>query len=176
VQHEDIREQIIRDIWTSFVPSQHAKRLLFVSPVDFKDKLSSDYGIERVCIWCGVALSGRRWTYCSEDCRDSWLYRTLWSWIQSKMCSRADYKCRMCGHEAEHFLRDVEGYHKIGEGMIYVHHRIPVGLGGDPFDTDNMVVVCSRCHGELHRGGNHVQTARKRVDRMKNQRTLSGWT
>ena len=48
--------------------------------------------------------------------------------------SRYD-SCELC--------RDIRG--------LEVHHKIPLSIGGDD-SLENLIVVCSRCHGTLHNG------------------------
>ena len=49
-----------------------------------------------------------------------------------------------------------EIYGPIGEGMIHVHHRMPLHAIGRAYQVDpihDLVPVCPNCHAILHRGG-----------------------
>ena len=43
---------------------------------------------------------------------------------------RARRRCARCG----------------GVGRLEVHHRQPLAAGGDPFNADNLLALCRKCH------------------------------
>lgn len=51
--------------------------------------------------------------------------------------------CQICGTRFE----SGGGY---GDNRLEVHHRVPIKMGGDPFDRSNLMLVCRRCHREIH--------------------------
>ena len=91
------------------------------------------------CIICGAEFDkpdGRR-KYCSQKCYNEW-YESLhvrdWSAVRSAVIKR-DGRCGDCGAERVPFE---------------VHHIVRIADGGDEFDMDNCVTLCSRCHKKKH--------------------------
>ena len=59
------------------------------------------------------------------------VYRShRWRRLRLMVLERARRRCERCG----------------GAGRLEVHHRRPMGAGGDPFDADNLEALCRRCH------------------------------
>ena len=55
--------------------------------------------------------------------------------------------CEVCGFDF------VARYGELGEGYIKCHHIKPISTYSeeDTIAVDNLVLVCSNCHGMLHR-------------------------
>jgi len=63
---------------------------------------------------------------------------------------RAEYRCAACG----------------AAGRLEVHHRQPLDAGGDPYDQDNLEVLCRSCH--ILAGGHvPVKGRREWTERLK---------
>jgi len=58
-----------------------------------------------------------------------------WQVVRALARQRDGHRCRHCGSSA-----GLEG-----------HHVRAIDRGGDPFDLDNLMTVCRRCHHEAHR-------------------------
>jgi 5-methylcytosine-specific restriction endonuclease McrA len=92
-------------------------------------------------------------TYCSTECRieytkqltgkDHPLYKPdkpesnfynceAWQETREEALEQAGHKCEACGSE-----EDLVG-----------HHVVPLSAGGEPFDTQNVSILCRTCHGE----------------------------
>jgi len=41
---------------------------------------------------------------------------------------------------------------KIEEPSKIVHHITPISQGGAPYDENNLLAICKKCHGEIHTG------------------------
>ena len=78
------------------------------------------------------------WTCCSTDCteiywRDLVLYNG-WSDLREKVFKRDNHRCFMCGSDG--WDKDV---------FLIADHIIPIALGGDEWDIDNIQTLCSEC-------------------------------
>jgi len=77
------------------------------------------------------------WTCCSKECTEEYyssLLKTVsWDDLRSKVLHRDDYVCAMCGckHDPSSLVAD---------------HIVPVALGGDQWDLDNIQTLCVGCH------------------------------
>lgn len=50
------------------------------------------------CAWCGKALTGRRRTWCSDRCGDTFWKNHWWSLARRAAKRRDKYRCTKCGH------------------------------------------------------------------------------
>ena len=62
------------------------------------------------------------------------LDRHRWFRVRRIVLDRDGWRCRQCGKA----------------GVLEVHHRVPLQLGGAPFDLDNLQTVCRSCHLGAH--------------------------
>ena len=97
------------------------------------------------CKNCGAELTGRRTSYCSDECAHEFFVKNNWQALANKLKREADYTCQRCGKRGRAYCSEVH------EDRIEAHHIVPIYKGGDEFDPDNVVVVCHKCHMELHR-------------------------
>jgi 5-methylcytosine-specific restriction endonuclease McrA len=83
------------------------------------------------CLNCGTLSRSGRCPTCTS------YYRKVTgsqAWKRTRAYVRArDGECADCGATAG----------------LQVHHEIPVGDGGDPFDADQLVLLCGDCHNQF---------------------------
>ena len=72
--------------------------------------------------------------------------RTTSKTIKNEVMRRQDYKCYRCGNTLP--------------ARKHFHHKTPVSEGGDNL-LDNIMVVCSNCHDEIH----HQMQLRKQKEK-----------
>lgn len=53
-----------------------------------------------------------------------------WRRVRRQVLERDGRRCQRCG----------------APGRLEVHHRTPLGAGGDPFDVANLQSLCRKCH------------------------------
>ena len=63
----------------------------------------------------------------------------MWSNLRSKLIENSGYTCQSCNTKSCN-----------GAFPLEVHHIYPIALGGNPFDEDNLIVVCPDCHLDAH--------------------------
>lgn len=71
-------------------------------------------------------------------------YGPLWQEQRQKALERDNFECQFCGRE--------DGENDVG---LHVHHQIPYRAFDDDekaHDLDNLITVCSRCHGRIESG------------------------
>ncbi|MYD85872.1 MAG: HNH endonuclease [Acidobacteria bacterium] len=67
------------------------------------------------------------------------IYRSRrWAATRREAIRRARYQCERCGSIG------------IRGGRLEVHHKVALSDGGDPFDLDNLRVLCRTCHFASH--------------------------
>ena len=111
----------------------------------------------RHCVMCGLPKSEwkRRtdWRCCSVKCTKK-LYdkTTYWQDLRIKIFKRDGWKCVKC-----------DKIDKEKSGFFFVaDHIIPISIGGDEWDIDNIQTLCIRC--------NKIKTARDHKDIAKQRR------
>jgi len=91
------------------------------------------------------------WTCCSVDCTEKFNKEhdksITWEGQRLKVLRRDDYTCKDCGvRHVGHYERLKLDYEK--EGYLQVDHIMPVAVGGDSLDLDNLQTLCIDCHKE----------------------------
>jgi 5-methylcytosine-specific restriction endonuclease McrA len=64
--------------------------------------------------------------------------------VQKEVYERAKNTCQLCGWNREKWTRD--------DPRILELHHIEEHVEGGPNIPENLVVLCSRCHDEVHAG------------------------
>ena len=68
--------------------------------------------------------------------RFAWIYSSKrWRALRATILKDRGEQCESC--------------FSIGE--IQLHHRVPVSLGGELWNPENLIVLCRSCHLEAHR-------------------------
>lgn len=79
-----------------------------------------------------IVLQGRR-HYCSERCMDEFNRNNTWMFVRKDVLRRDKYKCSICNTRFRKALLDVD-------------HIIPVNMGGQLFNKENLRTLCKDCH------------------------------
>lgn len=90
------------------------------------------------CIICGCELPKYKRLYCSFKCYQEWriTFKIIdWSSLKSEALERDNYKCQICNETQN----------------LNVHHIIPIYDGGEEFDINNTITLCSICHKKAHK-------------------------
>lgn len=109
-----------------------------ISPSDLKIQLK-EKGFFKLCIGCGEKLTGRNTSWCNGNCSYEFYSRYIWSNLRSKLIKKERYICQSCKTKS-----------CDGAFPLEVHHIFPIALGGNPFDEENLIVVCPDCHLDAH--------------------------
>ncbi len=89
------------------------------------------------------------WRCCSEKCTQEFDagYYLFWSSIRRKALKRDNFRCVKC----------------IGNGII-ADHIIPIALGGDEWDLDNIQTLCETCNKiKTKKDIKEISALRKRI-------------
>lgn len=124
---------------------------------DLKEVLLAK-GYEKVCIWCGTRLSGRKRTMCSDLCWHYFATRCQFDYLRRVIVKERKKVCEECNQ----FYRNSE--------KLQVHHKLPISRGGKTFDRDNLILLCTKCHGKAHR----IKPS-SLEDKNKNMTSLDRW-
>ncbi len=105
------------------------------------------------CRWCGKELSGRRTSFCSEQCSRLFNNMTVWNRGRDsyslRILYRDNFTCQDCG-EFNAFKNEHGIYIPIDNGNLNVHHiKFVCNGGGD--EPENLVTLCKSCHKKRHK-------------------------
>lgn len=154
------------------------------SPSGFVDLSGRDARIIKrkvgTCTWCGKKVTGRRRTWCSDDCVQTYLGCNQQA-LRQRAYERDRGVCAECGLDVDRLMRAVvRDLAHLGFRWVLVYsrsrvwkwlglkcppqsrpepwdadHIVPICEGGDPHDLENVRTLCWWCHlgvtGELHR-------------------------
>lgn len=96
------------------------------------------------CVQCGISLlPNKRKVYCSDACRQEYWIKHDWSWLRDKILKQVNYTCSKCGFRPEINEHGYEFSHQ--SRILVVDHIIPIALGGEEFDENNLQVLCAKC-------------------------------
>ncbi len=102
------------------------------------------------CPICGLPKSkwNRRkdWRCCSVKCtkKFSEVVVFIWQYFKNKAFVRDNYKCVECG-----FVPTRKNWEKIiipNTSRLIGDHIIPIAIGGEEYDLDNVQTLCEKCN------------------------------
>lgn len=122
---------------------------------DGSDPVLDESG-KRTCRWCKGKLSGRRTSFCSDECVHQWKMRTQPEYLRRLVFKRDRGVCAICGINAtwSHSGHRVTGWD--------ADHVVPVSEGGGECDLSNLRTLCISCHKTAT-----AELARRRAARTK---------
>ena len=97
---------------------------------DFENKVVDG---KKICRNCSNEVSKGRRHYCSKSCMEEFNLDHDWYWIRKAVLKRDKYRCSICSKRYRKKELDVD-------------HIIPVRMGIDPFDKNNLRLLCKECH------------------------------
>lgn len=80
--------------------------------------------------------SGNYRNYCKEHSADDMRVFTSWNVLREKVLKRDNYTCVKCG------FQDRKTYCP----NVIADHIIPIALGGDEWDINNIQTLCEKCN------------------------------
>lgn len=104
------------------------------------------------------------WRCCSKLCTEIFNNTMIvynWQQVRQRAFLRDDYTCKVCGFRGD-------------SSQLIGDHIIPIALGGEEFDLDNVQTLCIRCDKVKTRGDLKKIAEVRRNDRnnKKGQKTL----
>jgi len=107
----------------------------------------------------------RNWKCCSKECLEKlyekYFYSISWGSFKFNALKRDNYTCCKCGKQCEieelmffpnNYNDDILGKTDDGKYIVYntsklvVDHIIPIALGGQEFDVNNLQTLCLECN------------------------------
>ena len=118
-----------------------------------------------LCRWCAKPVTGKRKTYCSDECVHEWRLRSSPSYMRHCVLKRDDGVCAQCGldtivlmHQLAILKRtDKAAYEawyrdnkvpKTRRSFWDAHHVKAVAEGGGECGLEGMATYCFFCHRE----------------------------
>ena len=101
------------------------------------------------CPICGLPESewNRRtdWRCCSVNCTNKFSKITyIWQFFKEKAFKRDKYSCIKCG--AKPTQRTYEGKIIPDTSKLIGDHIIPISIGGEEYDLNNVQTLCEKCN------------------------------
>lgn len=102
------------------------------------------------CPICGLPKSEwkRRtdWRCCSVDCTNKFseIVVFIWQYWKEKAFERDKYSCVKCGEKPTQ--KTYEGEIIPDTSKLVADHIIPIALGGEEYDLDNVQTLCIKCN------------------------------
>ena len=130
------------------IPLYEAAKLYGKDNVEFK---RPRYVPEGACEWCGKLLPKRQTSCCCQNCTRAFNKATNGAWgnsiggYRNHIMRRDNYTCQICGEF--HALINVYGITvPTTDGMLDVHHIIPVNEGGDDSPKNLIEIIADKTH------------------------------
>lgn len=111
-----------------------------------------NYVEKKHCKYCNKPLTGRRTSFCSDECSRNFANRTVW-WrgrdpYSLRILYRDNFTCQHCG-EFHARQNEFGVFIPIDDGQLNVHHIKPVSEGGGS-EPENLITLCVKCHKAAH--------------------------
>lgn len=130
-------------------PSLYKARQMFGERIFYAPP---NYVESKHCRWCNKELSGRRTSFCSDECSRIYNNITVWNRTRDpyslRILYRDNFTCQKCG-EFHAFRNEYGVYIPTDDGELNVHHIVPVSMGGGD-EPENLITVCVKCHKLIH--------------------------
>ena len=88
---------------------------------------------QKLCRNCERPVAANRKQYCSKECMDTFNRNNSWFFVRKDVLRRDHYQCSICKQ-------------RFRKKELDVDHIIPVQMGGQLFDKDNLRTLCKTCH------------------------------
>ena len=88
---------------------------------------------KKLCRNCEKPTALGRRHYCSKECMDEFNRNNSWFWIRKDVLRRDRWTCRICKTRLKKKFLDVD-------------HIIPLQMGGQLLDKNNLRTLCKECH------------------------------
>lgn len=101
-------------------------------PIKSFENLKDSEGT-KLCRNCDNQVAKGRRNYCSKNCMLEFFNNHHWPTIRQTVLRRDKFTCGICNKRTNKKLLDID-------------HIIPINLGGDKFNKDNLRALCKECH------------------------------
>jgi len=114
------------------------QRKRHISLSNFPPKKDKDGN--KICLNCGkIITKPRQRKYCGLDCANDFFSKHDHVALRSKLLYENDYTCQKCGKKVD--------WDKLYDSSSFIlDHIIPIALGGEEFDRDNLQILCYDCN------------------------------
>ena len=92
-----------------------------------------DFEGNKLCRNCENITNIKRRHYCSKECMDEFNRNNSWFFVRKDVLRRDRYTCKICKQ-------------RLRKRFLDVDHIIPIQMGGQLFDKENLRTLCKDCH------------------------------
>ena len=106
----------------------------------------------KLCCNCEKPLPRGRRKYCDGNCGYEFFVKHNFGLLKFKIFERDNNTCQKCGYKWEPYNAEKESWveyikHSYRQtDCIECDHIVPICLGGDEFDENNLQTLCVKCH------------------------------
>jgi 5-methylcytosine-specific restriction enzyme A len=87
----------------------------------------------KLCRNCDQLIAKTRKHYCSKACMNQFNRNNTWFFVRKDILVRDNYKCSICKE-------------RFKKSKLDVDHIIPLQMGGNFFEKENLRTLCKECH------------------------------
>lgn len=135
------------------------KRVNYYACSDFKPKRDSNG--HKLCVNCNSPIPSKKRKYCSSECANQFFRRHNWAAMRSYILSEQKWVCQICGNTPDKNENIFASENPKSHWFYVVDHKLPIALGGEEFDENNLQVLCGPCNREKTKN-DHAKIAKKR--------------
>lgn len=127
------------------------KRIGYRNIGQFKNKV--DLNGKKLCLNCDKLITGKRRRYCSDNCYYLFITKNNHSWLRSKLIKERLGHCEGC-------------YLIFEEPQLILDNKIPIALGGNEFDENNLQILCLKCNKDKTKADFSKIAKARRIERV----------
>jgi len=86
-----------------------------------------------LCRYCGAPLTGRKTSFCGQECLRDFFMQTDWKRVRAVVYERDGHICMICGKY-------------VKKDAFHVDHIRPISKGGAEFALENLRLTCGSCN------------------------------
>ena len=153
------------ELSVTFIPTEAARQEWHYDPQPRHPAVSPPFSNPGRCCRCNAPLTGRRRSWCSNDCIDAHYRDCGFSWAhdvyEANIARFGGFgRCCRCGASFPRPSGD------RGEA----DHIRPIALGGDPVAVENGQMLCVACHRAKTRSDMRLIVAARKRARLRTPR------
>ncbi|MHA1285851.1 MAG: HNH endonuclease [Candidatus Thorarchaeota archaeon] len=142
----------------------------------------SSIDIEFCCLYCGEKISHfKKGGFCSQEHELSYLRETAefiwihWQDFRHSVIHRDKGVCKVCSINAylhNRVMREIKKHPWDFMVNLEVHHVVHISEGGECFNPDNCITVCTTCHSMMHKDDEEKNQTEQQKEPSKNKEEL----
>lgn len=191
---------LLEFIWKKRVKLRRESMKTRTSHAIIVAKIAAERIEKGCCPSCGKPKSEwkrrKDWRCCSAKCTDEYWGKYVevngWQDLRKQCFKRDNFTCKMCGKQPttetmypdfkEHLIKSQRPYDQYGSTIytivdtskLIADHIVPIAVGGEQWDIENIQTLCEDCNKIKTRGDMGVIAEARRIEKklVHGQKTL----